>query len=97
MTSFTETKSTLDDIAVRSEANRKRIEQAKAQIDAAEADLIAMQTAYVPFATQLNTDAAANASDSAWQGALAQKDQMQADFVALKNRATTIKTAITGL
>jgi len=94
MTTFTETKATLDDIANRSEANRKRIEQAKAQIATAEADLLAMQLAYSAFSTQLNTDAAAEPADAAWQAALAEKDQMVSDFLALKTRATSAKAAL---
>ena len=94
MTTFTQTKSTLDDIAARSEANRKRLEQAKALINAAEADLSAMPTVYSAFASQLDIDAAANSSDTAWQTALAEKDQMVADFQALKTRATALVAAV---
>lgn len=97
MADFTTTKATLDDIANRSEANRKRIEQAKTLIDTAEADLIAMSSVYGSFVTQLNIDAAANAGDIAWDHALAEKNQLASDFTALKGRATAIKTAITGL
>lgn len=97
MATYTETKAILDEIATRSEANRKRIEQAKAQISTALADLTAMGSAYSGFATQLNTDAAANPGDGAWQNALAEKDQMLVDFQALKTRATDIDTAISGL
>lgn len=94
MATFTETKATLDDIAARSEANRKRLEQAKTLISTAQADLNAMGSAYSAFATQLNTDAAANSSDSAWQTALAEKDQMVSDFQALKTRASALVTAV---
>jgi len=97
MATFTETKATLDEIAIRSENNRKRIEQAKAQIATAKADLTAMAPAYNAFITQLNADAASNPADEAWINAKAEKDQIQADFQALKTRATTIDTAITGL
>jgi len=91
---FTETKATLDDIAARSEANRKRLEQAKALISTAEADLSAMSTAYGAFAAQLNTDAAANSGDTAWQTALAEKDQMVSDFQSLKASATSLVAAV---
>ena len=97
MTTFTETKATLDDIAARSEANRKKIDQAKAQIAAALSDLTNMGTAYNAFVTQLDIDAAANSTDAAWQNAKAQKDQMVTDFQALMTRAGTINTAISGL
>lgn len=97
MASFTDTKDKLDEIASRSVANRKRLEQAKALINAAVADLTAMGNAYTGFATQLDTDAAANAGDNAWQGALAEKNQMLPDFQALKTRATNMQTAVAAL
>jgi len=94
MTTFTETRATLDDIAARSEANRKRLEQAKTLIAAAEADLGTMPTAYGAFVPQLDIDAAANPGDTAWQTALAEKDQMVSDFQALKARATALIVAV---
>ena len=97
MATYTETKATLDEIANRSEANRKRLEQAKAQIATALADLTAMAAAYNAFVTQLNSDAAANPADDAWQTALAEKNQMVSDFQSLKTRAQAIDTAISGL
>jgi len=94
MAAFTETKTTLDDIAARSEANRKRLEQAKVLISTAEADLAAMPAAYGGFVTQLDTDAAANSGDTAWQNAVAEKDQMVSDFQALKARASALVVAV---
>ena len=94
MTTFTQTKATLDDIAARSEANRKRLDQAKALIAAANSDLAAMPAAYNAFAIQLNVDSAANPGDDAWQTALAEKDQMVEDFQALKTRATALVAAV---
>ena len=44
-TTFTQAKATLDEIAVRSESNRKRLEQARAALATASADLAAMATA----------------------------------------------------
>ena len=97
MATYTETKSTLDLIAQRSEANRKRINAAKVQIANALSDLAGMAGTYGAFATQLDTDAAANPTDEAWQTALAEKNQMVTDFQALKARAEAINTAITAL
>lgn len=97
MATFTTTKATLDEISQRTEQNRKRLEQAKALIDAAQSDLAAMATAYGPFGTQLNIDAAANAGDAAWDAALAEKNQMVTDFQAEKTRAETMQTAVSGL
>lgn len=97
MATYTETKATLDEIATRSEQNRKRLEQARQAIAVAESDLLAMQSAYAGFATQLDTDAAANPGDVAWQTALAEKDAMQVDFQALKARATALLAAYDGV
>lgn len=94
MATYTTTKATLDEIAQRSEQNRKRLEQARATIAAAVSDLTAMQSAYSGFATQLNTDAAANPANDAWQVAKAEKDQLVADFQALKNEADALNTAV---
>ena len=91
---YTQAKATLDEIAQRSEQNRKRLEQARALVVSAEADLTAMGTAYATFVTELNAAATANPSDAAWQGAKAEKDQMAADFAALKTRASAVKNAI---
>ena len=97
MATYTETKATLDDIAARSENNRKRIESAKSALAQAEADLNGMAAAYSGFVAQLDTDAAANPNDDAWQTALAEKNQMVADFQALKTRATNLVNAVDGL
>jgi len=97
MATFTETKATLDEIATRSEANRKRLEQAKILIATALSDLGVMNTAYSPFVTQLNIDAAANPADQAWINAKAEKDQMVSDFTALQTRANSMNTAVSGL
>lgn len=94
MATYTTTKSTLDEIAARSETNRKRLEQAKALIGQAVTDLAAMGTNYSAFVTQLNTDAAANPNDDAWQTAKAEKDQMVSDFQALKTEAEALQTAV---
>lgn len=97
MATYTETKATLDDIATRSESNRKRLEQARTLIAQADADLAAMPGVYSGFASQLDADAAANSGDAAWQTALAEKDAMVADFQALRSRATALLAAYDGV
>ena len=94
---YTEAKATLDDIAVRSENNRKRLEQAKSLIQQAESDLTSMSTVYSTFVADLDAAATANPTDDAWQTAKAEKDQMVADFQSLKTRSTNMKTAVDGL
>lgn len=90
---YTQTKATLDEIASRSELARKRMEDARTGIVTAETDLMKMETDYSIFVTELDAAAAANPDDRAWQGAKAEKDQMNADFQALKTRATALKNA----
>ena len=97
MATYTETKATLDEIAQRSESNRKRLEQAKGQVAAALSDLSGMAAAYGAFITQLNADAAANPTDDAWKLAKSEKNQLVSDFQALDARAEAMNTAITGL
>ena len=94
---YTQTKATLDEIATRSETNRRRLEQARALIVAAESDLAAMASAYGTFVTDLDAAAASNAGDAAWTAAKAEKDQMVADFQAIRSRATALKTAYDGV
>lgn len=94
---YTQTKATLDEIASRSEANRKRLEQARALIVTAESDLAAMASAYGTFVTDLDAASASNAGDAAWTAAKAEKDQMVADFQAIRSRATALKTAYDGV
>lgn len=97
MATFTQTKATLDEIAERSEQNRKRLEQAKGLLTAAQADLAAMTTTYGAFVTQLNADAAAAPSDVAWETAKAEKDQLVPDFSDLQTRADGMVTAVSSL
>ena len=94
---YSQAKTTLDEIAARIEANRKRIANAQALLTAAEADLTAMASAYASFVTDLNTLAAANPSDAAIVTAKAEKDQLVTNFNTLKTEATNKLTAIQGV
>lgn len=94
MATYTTTKATLDEIASRSEQARKRLDQARALVDAAVSELGGMQTAYSAFITQLNADAAARPDDVAWQHAKSEKDQLVADFSALRTAAQAMQTAL---
>ena len=92
-TTYTQAKATLDEIAVRSETNRKRLEQARAALATASADLAAMATAYGTFVADLDVGATANPTDAAWQAAKAEKDQMVSDFNILQSRAAALLAA----
>lgn len=96
MATYTTTKAILDEIAARSEQNRKRLEQARALVDAAVSDLSAMGSAYSGFVQQLDTDAAANSGNAAWQHAEAEKDALVTDFQALRTAALAMQTALNG-
>jgi len=97
MTTLTTTKATLDVIANRSEENRKRLEQAKTIIGTAAADLAVMVSAYAGFVSQLDIDAGGNAGNVAWDVAKAEKDIIQAEFLALKTRAEALQAVVAGL
>lgn len=97
MATFTTTKVTLDEIAGKTANFENRVNNLLTLATALETQLLQMQTDYSPFSTELDADAAANAGDAAWDAAKAEKDKLQAEFVALKNRASAIVTAITGL
>lgn len=94
---YTQAKATLDEIAVRSEAARKRLSRARDLIAEAEADLAKMATDYSGFVTELNAAATANPNDEAWKSAKAEKDLMVVDFQALRTRATSLKNAYDGV
>ena len=97
MATYTETKATLDEIAVKTNDYRKMLDRAKSIIDQAVSGLNQMSTDYFGFSSQLNTDAAANPTDEAWQTALAEKNQMVADFQAQKTRGQNMQSAVSGL
>ena len=97
MATFTETKTTLDAIARKTNNLRQNNDALLTKATAIEADLQAMQSQYSAFVTQLDVDAANNAGDAAWDDAKAQKDELQSDFIAERNRAASIVTALTGL
>lgn len=93
MATFTETKETLDIIARRFVDNVNLDISAYRNLLIAQQDLSDMQTTYAAFSAQLDTDAAANPTDIAWQTAKAEKDQMVSDFVTEKNRVDALITA----
>lgn len=97
MATFTTTKVTLDEIAQKTAGFEARVNSLLDLATSLESQLLAMQTDYAGFVAELDADAAANVGDAAWDAAKAEKDKLQSEFVALKNRATNIKNAIAGL
>jgi hypothetical protein len=94
---YSDRKVALDEIAERIQANSKRLSQARATVSTAEADLTAMQTAYTSIVQDINTDAAANPADQAYQLQKIEKDKLVSEFQGLKTKATNIKNAIDGV
>lgn len=90
---YTQAKATLDEIANRSENNRKTLARARDLIASTSSDLSLMLTAYGAFVTELEATAAANPTNPAWQGADAELDQMVVDFNALRARAEALLLA----
>lgn len=91
---YTEAKATLDEIAERSLANKKRLDNAKLGIETAQADLAAMPSAYASFVTDVGDAATANPLDQAWQVAKAELDEMTQDFQNTKSEADALKAAV---
>lgn len=95
-TTYTQAKATLDDIAQRVNAARKRAEGAYAAYTVAQAELAGLQGAYATFIADLD----AAAAGTAWPQAVAQKaekDQMITDFQALKTNIDATIVAIDGV
>lgn len=89
---YTQAKSTLDEIAEKSERARIHSETARNLLVRAEQELSAMSSQYASFVTEL--DAIANAgSGEAWLTAKAEKDEMVADFNALRARVQALLAA----
>lgn len=91
---FTQAKATLDEIADRSENNRKRLAQARALIATALSDLVTMPTAFGDFIAELDAAAATNPDNEAWQLIKAEKDLMVADFLVLRSEAQSLNAAV---
>ena len=92
-TTFTQAKATLDEIAQRVNQARNRVTQARSAYGAAQSELAGLSTVYGQFVSDLNAAAQA----SSWPLASAQKaekDQLVADFQALKTEVDAIITAI---
>lgn len=96
-TTYGDRKVALDEIAGRIQTNRKRLQQARQLVAAAESDLSAMTTAYSEIVTDIDSDATANPGDEAHQLQKNEKDKLVAEFNALETKATDTKNAIDGV
>lgn len=91
---FTEIRAALTEIVERTNANRKRLEQARQLIATADTDLGAMPAAYTGIVNDLDAAATANPGNAGWTTMKAEKDLIVADFQALKTAAAALKTAV---
>lgn len=91
---YSESKTSLDEIAARIARNRSRIGQARSLLTTARSDTGAMPADYGGVATDINAAAAANPGNEAWQMALAEKNLLVADFQALKTELDALVTAL---
>lgn len=91
---YTDATAAADEIREMSSAAKKRVSAARLEIANIAATLAGMQTTYSPVATEVNTTAAANPSNAAWQGVKADMAQLVADFLVLKTTADNLVTAV---
>ena len=89
---YTQAKSGLDQIAEKSERARHRAEAARELLAKAEQELAQMGADYGTFVQEVDA-AAAEHGGEAWLTAKAEKDEMVADFNALKTRVTGLLAA----
>lgn len=90
-------KTALDEIAARIQADGKRLQQARAAVATSVSDLTAMQSLYTEIIGDINTDAAANPSDQAYQLQKVEAEKLVAEFNSLKTQATATLAAIDGV
>lgn len=93
MATYSGLRTTALEIINRIQANRQRLDGAKASVTVSKSDLDNMATAYTQFVTDVNAYLAANPSDVAAQALKAEKDALVAEFNTLRTGATNFKTA----
>lgn len=84
----------LREIADQNVANKNRLASAKATVVTADTELGGMASKYGTVITTINTAAAANPGNAAYQAMKAKADQLVADYQALKAEAAALRTAI---
>ena len=91
-TSFNDAKTTLDDLSQIILGQKRQLQKAKAMITDSVNTLSGLPTTYGSIITYINTQAAANPSDPAWQNTKAEKDLIVAAYQALNTTATAMQT-----
>lgn len=88
---YSETKAQLDAISNRTLSNQNKLLEAFNLLTAAFNDLGNMPSEYVAFVQSVDTKAAENPSSDLWAYAVAEKDALVSDFVALRALVTTAR------
>ena len=94
---FTQAKATLDEIAQRSERNRKGLQNGRNTIASHGGDLTQMEADYGATVTEIDAIALANPGDAVWQSVKAEQDKLVADFNVLKAKSIAMLTAVDGV
>jgi hypothetical protein len=86
-----------DEIAVIINSNRKRLAQAKQDIDVADAELGGLGAAYGSVGTAINTAVSAHPTNAAYLALDAAWDELVSEFQALKAESAAQKAALEAL
>jgi len=93
MTTFSEMKFAMDEIARLTEANRIKIERVRTLLATVESTLASMLSKYANLVLDINSAATANPDDVAYAMLKSEKDKLVVDFQALKNYTTEMIAA----
>jgi len=93
-TTYAYLSSKVSEIRDRMSANLNRKSTAYNNIDAAVDDLGNMGPDYVGVSTEINSQAAANPSDEAWQALKASKDLLLSEFQTQEQDVQSVQTAM---
>jgi hypothetical protein len=94
---FIEAKSTLDEITNISDKYKERLQSSVDRIVEIETALQNMQTKYSGVISAIDDEVTANPGDQAWLNVQLEKDALVSAFIALRNCATDLKTAVEGV
>lgn len=93
MSTFSQIKSGLDEIAGKNKTYRDYVDRSRKQLEEAASRLAAMPADYAGLVQQVETMAAANAGNEAFAVALAEKNELVRDFQALRAYVNNLLTA----
>jgi len=94
MTTYSDKKRQLEDIARRTVSNSDRVKTAFEILTKAMNDLNAMVSEYTDIIEEVDEDAIANPLDEVFQFQKLEKDKLVDDFIALHTKVTAIRNAV---